>query len=304
MHSSSSDCPVEQRKQIYAEASHTASVGLGFNIFLVAAKLAGGVFTNSAALIADAVNSIGDVASSLGVRGALWMAQQEEDEDHPYGHTKAESIAALTISIVLSLSAGMLAIENLRRLGNVNPIPPVVAGIIAVACAVLKEVLYRYTIRKSGHLDSRALEAAAWDHRSDALCSSCVGVALLAAPYLGDYGTYIDPIAAICVCGLLVYVGLRLYQRAGMELMDQQAPPELIDSIRSAANEIHDVAEIEKLLVRKSGLEFFVEIHVEVEGSMTVSDGHRIGHQVKDRLLVQFPRVRNVLVHVEPEGDD
>ncbi|QDS85945.1 Ferrous-iron efflux pump FieF [Rosistilla ulvae] len=295
------EASIIQREGVYREASRTASLGLGVNVFLVILKLVGGTITGSAALIADAINSVGDVASSLVVHGALWMAQQDEDDDHPYGHTKAESIGALSIAILIAFSAGMLAIENIRHLREVVSVPPQTAAIIAALCAVLKEAIYWQTRRVSSRIDSRSLQAAAWDHRSDAICSAAIAVALFAAPYLGPLGRFADPVAAILVCALLIGIGVRLFWQTALELMDQQADPELTDSIRHRAEEIGEVTRIEKLRVRKSGLEFFVDIHVEVDAQLTVGEGHRIGHLVKDELLRSFPRVRDVLVHVEPD---
>lgn len=300
-HKSRPDASIVEREQVYQEATTTASLGLGVNVLLVVLKLSGGLLTGSAALIADAINSVGDVASSLTVHGALWVAQQDEDDDHPYGHTKAESIGALSIAILIAFSAAVLAMENLRNLRGDLSVPPLLAAIIAALCAVLKEAIYWETRRVSKRIDSRSLQAAAWDHRSDAICSAAIACALFTAPYLGPAGAYADPLAAILVCGLLVVVGVRLFRQTAFELMDQQADAELTWAIRQRAELIAEVSRIEKLRVRKSGLEFFVDIHVEVDGTLSVNEGHRIGHLVKDELLHAFPRVRDVLVHVEPD---
>lgn len=274
------------------------------NGLLVAAKLAGGLFTGSAALIADAVNSLGDVASSLVVRGALWVAQREEDEDHPYGHTKAESIAGLSVALLVAFSAGVLGIETLRRFTAAPLPPPPAAALVAVACAAVKEILYQYTRRVAERLQSAALGAAAWDHRSDALGSFAIGVALLVGHWLGPAGWVVDPTAALVVCVMLVYVGLRIYSRTAAELMDQQADEQTVAAILAVAMRPHEVRDVEKLRVRKSGLEYFVEVHIEIEGHLTVDEGHRVGHEVKDAVMAKFPRVRDVHVHVEPYHGD
>ena len=279
-----------------------ASWGLSVNVALVLVKLAGGAATHSAALIADAVNSIGDVAGAVAVHGALHVAQRAEDEDHPYGHTKAESIAGLSISLLVVFTALALGVETLRSLGDVASPPSVWAGILAALCALVKEAIYRYTRRTADVLHSAALRAAAWDHRGDALASGAVAAALLIAPLLGDAAPYVDPIAAIGVCILLVAVGGRMFAQTAAELMDQQAGDELTDAIRRQARQTPHVSNVEKLRVRKSGLEYFVEIHVQVEGHLTVHEGHRIGHAVKDRLLKSHPRIRDVHVHIEPAG--
>lgn len=294
------EASVAVRQRLYVDAKRAAVWGLGVNFLLVLSKLAGGIATGSAALIADAVNSIGDVASSMAVRGALSMAQVEEDEDHPYGHTKAESIAGLSVSLLVAFSAGLLALETIKRFGSELEVPGIAAGLIAGVCAVIKEVIYRYTMRVAKRLNSSSLTAVAWDHRSDAIGSGLVAVSLIAAPYVGDWGRYIDPIAALCVCAALIYTGGKIFLSTATELMDQQADEETVLQVREIAEAVGGVQAVEKLRVRKSGLEYFIEIHVQVEGMMTVDAGHRIAHQVKDQLLVSLPRVRDVHVHIEP----
>lgn len=297
------EAAIASRDRVYQEAGRAAVWGLGINAVLVVCKLTGGILFSSSALIADAVNSIGDVASALAVRGALSVAQLEEDDDHPYGHTKAESIAGLCIALLVAFSAGLLAIETVQKFMGPLTVPAAFAGVIAAICAVSKEVIYQYTSRVARRLDSSALRATAWDHRSDAIGSGVVAVSLLAAPYTGPFAPYVDPLAALCVCGVLIYAGIKIFTSTATELMDQQAGDEMVDVIRESAAQVKGVIDVEKLRVRKSGLEYFVEIHIEVDGLMTVNDGHRIGHNVKDRLLAQMPRVRDVHVHIEPDRD-
>ncbi len=269
---------------------------------LVVVKLGGGFVLRSSALIADAVNSIGDVTSSLAVRAALHIAEQEEDEDHPYGHTKAESIAGFGVSMLVMFGAGVLTIETVQRFDTQPRIPGIGAGVIAAACAVVKEIVYRYTTRVGKRLNSAALRATALDHRSDAWASAAIAVSLFAAPYLGDFGAYVDPLAALCVCALLIATSTKMLFGVATELMDQQADEHTVAKVRDIAAEVDQVRDIEKLRVRKSGLEYFIEIHVQVDGHLTVEQGHRIGHEVKDRLLAKMPRVRDVHLHVEPGG--
>ena len=294
------EATIAVRERVYVEAGRAAVFGLSVNIVLVLVKLAGGILTASSALIADAVNSVGDVASALAVRGALSVAQIAEDDDHPYGHTKAESIAGLCVALLVAFSATLLAVETLRRFGGELNIPSMMAAWVAAGCAIAKEIAYRYTNRVANQLDSSALRATSLDHRSDAIGSATVAVSLFAAPHLGSLGPYIDPIAALCVCVLLIVTGARMFLAIAGELMDQQADEETVNEIRRIASEFSEVAMIEKLRVRKSGLECFVEIHVQVPGDLSVNDGHRIGHDVKDKLLAAMPKIRDVLVHIEP----
>ncbi|QEG42868.1 cation diffusion facilitator family transporter [Roseimaritima ulvae] len=295
--------PPPTRQRVYRDANRAAGWGLGANLLLAVVKLGGGALTGSAALIADAFNSLGDIASAWALRGALHVAQQDEDEEHPYGHSKAESIAGLSIALLVTFSAAMLAMETFRRLGVVTHPPPILAALVALFCAGIKEGLYQYTRRISQQLDSTSLQAIAWDHRSDALASGAIAAALFLAPHAGPAAAYIDQLAAIVVCLFLIGIGFRLFARTAGELMDQQAGETLTISVRETAGEIAGVADVEKLRVRKSGLEFFAEIHVQVDGQMTVSEGHRIGHLVKDAIMEKHPRVRDVHVHIEPHDE-
>ena len=294
------EAAIAGRESVYVDASRAAEWGLGVNVVLVIAKLTGGIMTSSSALIADAVNSIGDVASALAVRGALHVAQLDEDDDHPYGHTKAESIAGLCVALLVAFSAGLLALETLKRFSADLKVLGITAGLIAAACGIVKEVVYQYTKRVAAKLDSSALRATAWDHRADALSSGVVAASLLIAPYAGWAGPYLDPTAAVCVCILLVFTGVRIFMSTARELMDQQASDEMVEQVREVSGKVTGVVDVEKLRVRKSGLEYFIEIHVQVDGDLSVNQGHRIGHDVKDRLMATMPRVRDVHVHIEP----
>ncbi len=298
------EATIAGRERVYLDASRAAAWGLGVNLALMVVKLTGGVVTGSAALIADAVNSIGDVASALAVRIALHVAQLDEDDDHPYGHTKAESIAGLCIALLVVFSAVVLSLETFRRLFGELSLPGVQAGWIAAACAVIKEAIYQYTRRAANRLGSAALRSAAWDHRSDAIGSAVVAGSLLLAPYTGAAAPYVDPLAALAVCLFLVTTGMRIFSSTARELMDQQADEQVVSQVRDSAIRVPGVADVEKLRVRKSGLEYFIEIHVQVDGTMSVDRGHQIGHAVKDQLLVQMPRVRDVHVHVEPYDEE
>lgn len=292
--------PSAARRRVYRDATHAAGWGLLANILLAALKIGGGLLTGSVALLADAVNSLGDIASAVAVGGALHVAQQDEDDEHPYGHTKAESIAGLSIALLVVFSAAMLGVETIRQFGQTSRPPLWAAAAIAATCALTKEILYQTTRRVARRLRSTSLQAVAWDHRGDALASSGIAIALALAPLAGAYASLIDPIAAIVVCLVLIVVGLRLFARTAAELMDQQADPTLTGSIRETAEHVPQAEEIEKLRVRKSGLEYFVEIHVRVDGHLTVSEGHRIGHSVKDAIMLNHPRIRDVHVHIEP----
>jgi len=284
----------------YREATQAAGVGLVVNALLGLVKLAAGVWALSGALVADAVNSLGDALSSIAVLYGLSVAQWPADEEHPYGHTRAEAIAASNVSVVIIVSAAIVAWEAIGRWGQTPPTTELWIIGIAAANVLLKEGLFQYIIRVSRRTDSASILANAWDHRADAFCSLAVLVSLVAIRSLGADWAWIDSTAALVVSLVVIASGVHLFRASASDLMDVQARPEMIAEIRQAAAAVEGVEEIETLLVRKTGLEYLVDIHVEVRAELTVEQGHRISHRVKDQLLEQFEPLRDVLVHIEP----
>ncbi len=256
--------------------------------------------SGSVALISDALNSLGDVFTSIVVIIGLRVAQQAPDAEHPYGHTRAETIAASNVSLLIILSALFIGWEAIHRLNTGDGLPPVWTLWIAGTNVVIKEALYRHKIRVGLRVNSQAIVANAWDHRSDAFSSLAVLVGLALVRWGGPSLHWADAAAALVVVAAVVWSGIELFRRSASELMDVQASDDLVQDIRQAARSVHGVDGVEKLWVRKSGLEYFADIHIEVDPRLTVAEGHRIGHQVKDRLLARFATLRDVLVHLEP----
>jgi cation diffusion facilitator family transporter len=285
---------------LYRDVLRAATVGLAVNLALGVVKLFAGVAWNSFALIADAVNSLGDVVATIVVLFAVRVAQQPPDAEHPYGHTRAEGIAASNVALLIIVSALLVGWEAIQRLTVQHEIPPAAALWIAGANIAIKEWLYRYKVRVGRRTGSAAIIANAWDHRSDALCSLAVLIGLAVIRWGGQAYIWADEVASLCVVAAIVWSGLRLFRQSGSELMDVQAEPELVARIRTAAEDVVGVRAVEKLFVRKSGIEYFADIHIQVDAQMTVADGHRIGHAVKDRLVSEFAELRDVLVHLEP----
>lgn len=270
------------------------------NLLLGVVKLLGGLTGGSFALISDAVNSLGDVFMSLVVLFALRVAQRPPDAEHPYGHTRAEAIAGSNVALLVIVSALLVGWEAIDRIDAAPHVPPVWTLWIAGANVLIKEALYRYSVRIGRRMRSSVVAASAWDHRSDAFCSLAVLVGLLVVRWGGPQWVGADKVAALVVVAVIVWSGMALFRRAASELMDVQAEDELVQRVRSAAEAVPQVMAVEKLWVRKSGIEYFADIHIKVEQSLTVAEGHRIGHRVKDQLLQAFPPLRDVLVHLEP----
>jgi cation diffusion facilitator family transporter len=234
------------------------------------------------------------------VFAALLWAQQPADAEHPYGHTRAEAVAGSNVSLVLVLLGAGVIWEALITLGQPSEVPEWYTLLIAFASILLKEGLYRYEIGVARRTGSRSVQASAWDHRLDALGSLAVLIGLALAHWGGPSWHAADHVAA-CVVGLvLLWTGGRLLRDSVHELLDRQADPETLDAVRREALTIPGVLGVEKLFARKSGLEFLVDIHVEVDPEMSVRDSHGIGHAVKARLLEKIATVKDVLVHIEP----
>jgi cation diffusion facilitator family transporter len=287
----------------YRQVARAAGLGLAINFLLAVTKLIGGVVGHSFALIADAVNSLGDVVASVVVLVALRVAQLPPDDEHPYGHTRAEGIAAANVALLIIVSAALVAWEAIGRFGTPHPAPPLWTLWIAGANVAIKEALYQYKVRIGRRVGSMALVANAWDHRSDAFCSLAVLVGLAAVRWGGADWLWADEVASLFVAAAIVWSGVALFRKSSSELMDVQADPDFVERIRAAALAVPDVQNVEKLWVRKSGLEYFADIHIQVDGGMTVAAGHGVGHVVKDVLLSQFATLRDVLIHLEPAED-
>ena len=291
--------PSGRKRDDYRTATRAALIGLGANLALGIGKLTAGLFAGSLALLADAINSLGDVFTSGIVLFGLRFAQKAPNPRHPYGYTRAESIAALVVALMVMLSAFGIAAESLQRSGAAIA-PPLWTIWLAAGNVAVKEGLYWYKSRLGKRVGSSSLVASAWDHRGDALCSFAVLIGLALFRWGGDRFARADRTAAGFVALVIVWSAVRLFRSSARELMDMQADERFVDAIRREALVVPEVRAIEELRVRKSGLEFFADIHVEVDPTMTVADGHRIGHEVKNRLLQAFPALRDVLVHLEP----
>ncbi|QDV38486.1 cation diffusion facilitator family transporter [Tautonia plasticadhaerens] len=296
--------PLAQRERsraaLYREVVNAAVLGLAVNTGLGLAKLAGGLVGHSFALVSDAVNSLGDVVTSLVVLFALRLAQRPPDPEHPYGHTRAEAIAGLSVSLLVLGSALLVGAEAIRRLPLAHEVSPGWTLWIAGANVVIKEVLFRYKIRIGQRTGSRALMAHAWDHRADAFSALAVLVGLAMVRWGGPRYLFADELAALVVVAIILRSAFSLVWDSAHELMDAQAEGAFVSRIEAEALADPDVLGVETLWVRKSGLEFFADLHLEIDPGLTIAEGHRIGHRVKDRLLRAFPTLRDVLVHLEP----
>ena len=267
---------------------------------LFVVKLFAGVSGRSQAMIADAFHTASDAFTSLCVLIGFKIAKKPADEHHPFGHGRAESIMAKTVSIVLVLVGVHIAYESARILARgemTEPgILPLVAAIVSI---VVKEITYRKVIATSRKIHSTSLKADALHHRSDVI-SSIAALIGIAGARMGK--TFMDPLAGIIVAGFIIKMGVEVFHQAYDELMDSAPPEELKNSIEKVAKGVEGVKCVKKVMVRKTGIEFFLEVTVGIDGRKTVEEGHIVTVKIKRDIMRNIPNVKNVLVHVEPVG--
>jgi cation diffusion facilitator family transporter len=275
-------------------------MGLAVNALLTGAKFAAGIVGHSHALVADAVESLADIVSSIIVWRALVLAAEPADEDHPYGHGKAEPLAAAIVSTMLLLAAGWIVLAAMRAIAQPHPAPAPFTLLVLGAVIAIKEGLFRFVRREAATVQSTVVRTDAWHHRSDAITSMAAAVGISVALIGGKSYAAADDVAAIVAAGVIAWNGWRLLRPALDELMDTAPDPEVVGQVRRIAETAPGVARVEKCLVRKVGYDYFVDMHVEVDPDMTVRRSHEIAHGVKDKIREQIPAVRDVLVHIEP----
>lgn len=263
-------------------------------------KVIAGVAGHSYALVADGVESLLDIVSSIAVWGSLKVAAADPNQRFPYGYGKAEPLAGLVIAAGLVVVASVLAVQSIHEIRKPHQTPAAFTLIVLVVVVAVKELLFRWLVRTGREIESRAMESDAWHHRSDALTSIAAFIGISIALVGGKGYEAADDWAALAACGLIAYNGVRLFRDALREILDAAPTGETLDRIRAVAAAVPGVTGIDDCRARKSGLGWLVDIHVEVDGDMPVREGHRIAHEVKDALLTSEASVLDVLVHIEP----
>ena len=275
-------------------------LGLAVNTLLAGSKMAAGLIGHSHALVADAVESLADIFSSLIVWRALVVAAEPADEDHPYGHGKAEPIATAVVAIMLLLAAAWIIATALGEIKHPHLSPaPFTLGVLA-AVILIKEILFRHVLRTSVQVESTAVKADAWHHRSDAITSLAAAIGITIALIGGKGYEAADDIAAVAAALVIAFNGWHLLRPALNELMDRSPSRDMVERIRRTAESVPGVDAVEKCIARKMGHLYYVDMHVEVNPEMTVKQSHLIAHEVKDKVRHSIERVRDVLVHIEP----
>jgi cation diffusion facilitator family transporter len=277
-----------------------ALFGLAINIVLASVKILAGFFGNAYVLIADGIESAMDVGGSIVIWGGLKVAARPPDRTHPYGHGKAEPIAAVIVAIGVVAAALGLAIQSVREIFLPHHGPAPYTLVVLIVAVIVKEILYRYVIRFGRSVESTAVQTDAWHHRTDAMTSIAAFIGISVALIGGEAWQSADDWAALFACALIGTNGYRLLRPALFEIMDTAPRGPIVDSVRNAAAAVPGVIDVEKCLIRKMGLDFYVDLHVGVNGSISVHEGHAIAHQVKTAIQQRDPRIADVLVHIEP----
>jgi len=274
------------------------------NLALAAAKLLAGWVGNSRALVADGIESSLDVVSSALLWGALKYAERPADETHPYGHGKAESVAAACGAMFILAAGILVGWESIASLFNPTPheVPAVFTLWVLGAVVVLKEGSFRYLRKRGIETGSSAVGADAWHHRSDALTSLAAFIGIALARLGGPGWERADAIAALCSCAVIVANGFGMLRNAFGEVMDERVSIELLRALEDRTRSVPGVRSCEKCRIRKSGMDFIADLHVRVDGSSTVQAGHEISHAVKRALLDSTPGLTDVTIHIEPEA--
>lgn len=280
------------------ESKRASIFSIASNSLLAIIKWLAGIFGNSYALIADAIESTADVLSSIIVLFANKYSYKPADTEHPYGHGRMEVIATFVVVVFLIASAVIIAIQSIENIITPPQAPKAFTLVILTIIIIWKEGSYQYVVRKAERIGSSSLKADAWHHRSDAITSVAAFIGISIALYFGYRSA--DAWAALFASFFILYNSYLILKPAIGEIMDKDTYQQFENKIREKSKLIEGVKDIEKCYIRKSGMFYFVDLHVVVDANMTVLEGHNIGHKVKVKLIEYFPDISNVMTHVEP----
>lgn len=283
-----------------AYALRTVVIGMGINLTLALVKLVTGILGHSYALIADAIESFTDVLSSMVVWVGLKVASKPPDEDHPYGHGRAEQLAALVTAISLLAAATIIAVHSIKNMIYRHHSPEWFTLPVLMVVIIVKEYLSRFANKAGEESQSTALKGDAWHHRSDAITSGAAFLGIAVALIGGEGYEKCDDIAALVGCIVIYINGFLLCKTAIYENMDGQPAQTLLNEVRRIAGHVEGVRMIEKLRMKKVGLGYYMDIHVQVDADATVAKGHKIAHAVQDQLIASDKHIYDVVVHIEP----
>lgn len=278
------------------------------NVVLVVFKFVAGIVGHSSAMIADAVHSVSDFATDIIVLVFVRISHKPKDKSHDYGHGKFETLATTLIGIALFAVAVGIFIDGAKKImvwakGGVLPQPGWLALVAALVSIVLKELTFQYTKRKAVQLDSQAMKANAWHHRSDALSSIGTAIGIGGAILLGDRWTVLDPIASIAVGALIVKVAVDLLKNGMDELMEKSLPEEVENEILDIVRHVPGVREPHDLCTRRIGNHYAIEMHILMDGDIPLKEAHDKATEMERLLKERYGEETHISIHVEPEEE-
>lgn len=267
---------------------------------LAAIKWVAGIFGNSYALIADAIESTTDIVSSILVLFGIKYSSKPADKDHPYGHGRIEPLITFLVVGFLITSAIIIILKGIKNIQTPHELPKNYTLIILAGIIIWKEISYRLVVKKSIETKSTSLKADAWHHRSDAITSVAAFVGISIALILGKGYESADDWAALFAGAIIIYNSYLIFRPAFGEIMDEHTNDDFINKIREISKKIDGVIDTEKCFVRKTGMNYHADLHLTVNSEISVKEGHEISHRVSNKLKMEIPELSNILIHIEP----
>lgn len=282
-------------------ANRVSILSLGSNFVLTIFKILAGIFAHSGAMISDAVHSASDVFSTIVVMIGLRISGKEADEEHPYGHERLECVASIILAVILAGVGVGIGYQGIRIIVDGDPgalkIPGLLALVASVVSIVTKEVMYQITIRAAKKIDSTALKADAWHHRSDAFSSigALLGIvgARMGFPIL-------DPLASVVICIFILKAALDIFMDAVNKMVDKACDKDTTQAIKEAALSVSGVLRVDTLRTRMFGPKIYVDMEIATSGEITLNAAHDIAERVHDKIETDFKNVKHIMVHVNP----
>ncbi len=270
------------------------------NTALALIKWLAGYFGNSYALIADAIESTSDIFASLLVLFGIKYSSRPADENHPYGHGRAEPLITFLVVGFLITSATIIAYESIVNIQTPHDLPKPWTLIVLGGIIIWKEISYRLVMKRSRETKSSSLEADAWHHRSDAITSVAAFIGISIALFFGKGYESADDWAALFASGFILFNCYKIFRPALGEIMDEHLYDDLTNDIRVASVKVDGIMDTEKCFIRKAGMNYHLELHAIVDGNISVKEGHLLAHNLEDFLRVEIPELGHILIHIEP----
>jgi len=286
-----------------SSAIQTTYLSILSSAALALLKAVVGILGNSYAMIADAIESVTDIFASVIVLIGLKVASKPADAGHPYGHGKAEALATFVVGAIMIVSATLICSQSIENINTPHELPKSFTLYVLGGIILFKEASFQYVNRKSKESGSTSLRADAWHHRSDAITSLAAFIGISIALCMGKGYETADDWAALLASGVIFYNSYLILKPAFGEIMDEHHYDDMIQLIRKQSKEVTGVIDTEKCHVRKTGMQYYVDLHVLVKASISVREGHDIAHRLKDHLIKALPEIADVLIHVEPKDE-